>query len=287
MGFAPPEGDSRIHDLLEGARRRGMLVCEWPGRLGVHALSAATGDPLIHQEITELMYHTLWETVHVFFEQKARGDDIGAAAFLYPFLGQSEETTADTLADVASSIQQKAHDDERLRVQFAAEQSLTLAQAALAIHQRVASGGVLLTFGNGGSATDANDLAIDCVDPPAPMRPVPAISLSMESANVSAIANDVGVELVFLRQLIANGRPQDVAVGISTSGKSKNICAALREARKRGMLTLALLGYDGGDIVREQLADYALVVKSEYIPRIQEVQASIYHTLRLAIASIN
>ncbi len=117
------------------------------------------------------------------------------------------------------------------------------------MHERIAGGGTLLAFGNGGSATDANDLVLDCVDPPPGLRPIPAISLSLEPANISAISNDVGVELVFLRQMIANGRPGDIAVAISTSGKSKNICAALGEARKRGLLTIALLGSDGGDIL--------------------------------------
>ena len=83
-----------------------------------------------------------------------------------------------------------------------------------------------------------------------------------------------------MRQLIAHARPEDVAIGISTSGGSRNIIAALEEARKRGLLTVALLGTDGGDILRRGLADFSLVVRSDYIPRIQEVQASTYHVLR-------
>lgn len=286
MGFGPPEGDAELHALLDRIGRRGTLVCEWPGRLGDYPLAAATSDPFIHQELTEVMYHTLWETVHVFFEQTGRGDDVGASAFLYPFLGAGDQTPSNTLDDVAASIRQKAADDELLRTAFLNEQSQRLVDAAMAVGERVADGGALLALGNGGSATDANDLVLDCVDPPGGMRPIPAISLCMEPANVSAIANDVGVELVFLRQLIANGRPGDVVVAISTSGKSKNIVAALGEARKRGLLTLALLGYDGGDVARENLADHVLVVRSDYIPRIQEVQASIYHVLRLALATL-
>ena len=148
------------------------------------------------------------------------------------------------------------------------------------------AGGTIITFGNGGSATDANDLAIDLVAPPDELQPIPAISLSLEPANISAIANDVGVELVFVRQLIAQGRPGDVAIAISTSGKSTNIGAGLREARKRGMLTVALLGYDGGEIKAERLADHTLIVPWDYIPRIQEVQASIYHVLRRALGEL-
>ncbi len=86
--------------------------------------------------------------------------------------------------------------------------------------------------------------------------------------------------MIFLRQLIAQARPNDIAVGISTSGGSRNIVMALEEARKRNLLTVALLGYDGGEILRRGLADYPLIVRSDYIPRIQEVQASIYHILR-------
>ena len=138
-------------------------------------------------------------------------------------------------------------------------------------------------FGNGGSATDANDWALDCVMPPNGYKPVPAVSLSMEPANISAIANDVGTELIFLRQLIAQAQPKDVAVAISTSGGSRNIVLAMEEARKRGLLTVALLGYDGGEILRRGLAEFPLIVRSDYIPRIQEVQASIYHLLREAM----
>ncbi len=102
----------------------------------------------------------------------------------------------------------------------------------------------------------------------------------MEPANITALANDIGTDVIFSRQLIAQARPEDVAVGISTSGGSRNIIMALEEARKRNLLTVALLGYDGGEILRRGLADHALVVRSDYIPRIQEVQASVYHVMR-------
>jgi D-sedoheptulose 7-phosphate isomerase len=284
MGFAPPEGDAALTETINRMRDRGALVCSWPGSLGRHPLPAPSHDPFVHQELTELMYHTLWESVHVFLERQGRGGDVGEAGFLYPFLrGQETKSQGDLLADVAASIRQKAADDERLRTQFVAEQGHTFASAVEAVRQRIDAGGAILTMGNGGSATDANDLMFDCVAPPDGLRPLPAISLSLEPANLSAISNDVGVDLVFLRQLIAHGRAQDVVVGISTSGKSKNISVALREARKRGMLVLGLTGYDGGDLAREKLADYAFIVRSDHIPRIQEVQASIYHVLRLAL----
>ena len=118
-----------------------------------------------------------------------------------------------------------------------------------------------------------------CFRPPA-ISPIPAVSLSLEPANITAVANDVGTDVIFLRQLIAQARPEDVAIGISTSGGSRNIIMALEEARKRNMLTVALLGYDGGEIKRRGLADFPIVVQCDYIPRIQEVQASIYHIIR-------
>ena len=154
------------------------------------------------------------------------------------------------------------------------------------MYERLRQGGKLILFGNGGSATDANDWAIDCVAPPPGMRPIPALSLAMEAATVTAIANDVGTDVVFLRQLIAHAEPGDVAIAISTSGGSRNVIAALTEARKRGLLTVALLGYDGGEIRRQALADNYVVVGSDYIPRIQEVQASIYHTMRESLEEL-
>ena len=142
-------------------------------------------------------------------------------------------------------------------------------------------GGKLIIFGNGGSATDANDWAIDCVAPPTGYRPIPAVSLSLEPANITAIANDVGTELIFLRQFIAQARPDDVAIAISTSGGSRNIIMALEEARKREYAhrRAAWLRWRRNHC-GAGLADFPLVVHSDYIPRIQEVQASIYHVIR-------
>jgi D-sedoheptulose 7-phosphate isomerase len=228
----------------------------------------------------EVLYHTLWETVHVFLERRSLGTDVGEAGFLYPFLGEAAEPGIEVTGEVSASIRMKVADDVALREEVARGQADAIADAVRQIGKRLARGGKLILFGNGGSATDANDWAIDSVAPPEGYRPVPAISLSLEPANVTAIANDVGTDVIFLRQLIAQARPDDVAVAISTSGGSRNIIMALEEARKRGCLTLALLGYDGGEIGRRGLADIPLVVGSDYIPRIQEVHASIYHTIR-------
>ena len=275
------KGTQRLAAAVEIGRQRGALALMWPGRLGDHELPVVSSDPFIHQEITELMYHSFWETVHVFLEQTPGQEDVGAAGFLYPFLDAEQQLApASVLADVAGSIRQKGADDERLRTQFADEQAALLVKAAEAIRARIEQGGTLFAFGNGGSATDANDLVWDCLAPPDGLVPVPAISLASEPAVLSAIANDVGVDLLFSRQLAAHAKAGDVAVAISTSGKSKNLAVALEEARKRGMLTVGLAGYDGGDFVRRTLVDFAFVVGSEYVPRIQEAQASIYHILR-------
>ena len=280
MGFGPPQGDPEVLAVLERAHSRKAMTFALPGPHGSYALKASTEDPFIHQELVEIFYHTLWETVHVFFEHRELGQDVGQAEFLYPFLGQKKQETGDIIAEVAASIEMKVQDDALLRTRLAKEQSEAIGNAAVAIHDRLKQGGKLILFGNGGSATDANDWAIDCVLPPAGYRAVPAISLSLEPANITALANDVGAEVIFLRQLIAQARPEDIAVGISTSGGSRNIVMALEEARKRGLLTVGMLGYDGGEIERRKLVDFPVIVRSDYIPRIQEIQASAYHVIR-------
>jgi D-sedoheptulose 7-phosphate isomerase len=280
MGFAPPSGDEQIATALHAAEARGAMTFALSGNRGSYAFQAVTRDEFLHQEMIEILYHTLWETVHVFFEHRELGHDVGEAGFLYPFLGQEKQETSGAVEEVAASIRMKVAEDAKLRAQVAREESEQIATAALAIGERLARGGKLILFGNGGSATDANDWALDCILPPAYLQPVPAVSLAFEPANITALANDVGTEVIFLRQLIAQAQPADVAIGISTSGGSRNIIMALEEARKRGLLTVALLGYDGGEVLRRGLADHALIVRSDYIPRIQEVQASIYHTIR-------
>jgi D-sedoheptulose 7-phosphate isomerase len=279
MGFGPPEGDPEIAAALAAANAKSAMTFALPGQVGSYSLDPPTRDPFRHQELVEILYHTLWETVHVFFEHRELGHDLGAAAFLYPFLGEAKQPTCDIVDQVAASIRAKAQDDAQLRARVAREEAEQISNTARAIYERLLRGGKLIVFGNGGSATDANDWALDCVQPPAGYKPIPAISLSLEPASITAIANDVGIDLIFLRQMIAHAQPEDVAVGISTSGGSRNIVLALEEARKQGLLTVALLGYDGGEILRRGLVDFGLVVRSDYIPRIQEVQASTYHVL--------
>ena len=106
-----------------------------------------------------------------------------------------------------------------------------------------------------------------------------ALDLTDDPAVLTAIANDIGVEAIFSRQVIAHGRAGDTLLTLSTSGSSANVIAALGEARRRGLVTIAMVGYDGGRIASESLADHVVIVRSEHIPRIQEAQASAYHTL--------
>jgi D-sedoheptulose 7-phosphate isomerase len=234
-------------------------------------LDPPVGDRYIRQELVETAYHVLWELVHVFLEHSERNvHDTGAASFLYPFLGERATDEDAVLEDVRRSILMKAEEIGALRAQTLGENRATLLAAAEALRgaERV------LALGNGGSATDATDLVADLV---AAGRP--AIDLAADPAILTAIANDVGVEAVFARQVIAYGRKGDALIALSTSGGSGNVIAALREARSRGLVTIALVGYDGGQIAAEQLADHVIVTRSQHIPRIQEAQASAYHVL--------
>jgi len=277
---AAPGGATVVERALRVAQERGALTFALAGAVGDYPFALPDEDPFVCQEVFEILYHMLWETVHVYFEHREQGHDVGASSFLYPFLGSQEQGLA-AVADAArGSMLQKMQEVNRLRAAVAADEAGAIARVAAAVAARLRRGGQLIVFGNGGSATDANDLVADCVDPPLGLAPIPATSLAAEPANITAIANDIGSEAIFTRQLIAQARPADVAVGISTSGGSANILAALAEARKRGLLTVGVVGYDGGRIVSERLTDEAIVVRSDYIPRIQEAQASAYHVLR-------
>ena len=286
MGFAFPEKDEAVEHALRTARERGALTFALAGEVGDYPFGLPDEDPFVCQEVFEVLYHMLWETVHVFFEHREQGHDVGASSFLYPFLGSQEQRLEGVVEEVQGSMLQKMEEVNGMRAAVAATEVGAISKIAAAVAERLASGGKIIAFGNGGSATDANDLVADCVAPPPGFGTVPAVSLATEPANITAIANDVGVEAIFLRQLIAHARTEDVAVGISTSGGSPNILAALAEARKRGLLTVGIVGYDGGRIVGERLADHAVVVRSDYIPRIQEVQASVYHVLRGLIETV-
>jgi len=234
-------------------------------------LAPPVDDPFIRQELVETAYHVLWELVHVFIEHTERNvHDTGAASFLYPFLGERETDVESVRKDVRRSILMKAEEIGELRRQTLTENRDTLIAAADAMRRARC----VLALGNGGSATDATDLVADLE-----RAGRAAIDLTADPAIITAVANDVGVEAIFARQVIAYGRPGDALVALSTSGGSGNVITALREARSRGLATIALVGYDGGQIAAEQLADHVVVTRSQHIPRIQEAQASAYHVL--------
>ena len=136
----------------------------------------------------------------------------------------------------------------------------------------------MFTFGNGGSSTDATTLAALFARPPAGPA-LPAWSLTADQAILTALANDVGFDLVFARQLIARGSAGDIAVAMSTSGSSADLVQGLREAKRRGMYTIGFAGYDGGDFARSSDVDVCLVVASQSVHRIQESQALVGYQL--------
>ena len=195
------------------------------------------------------------------------------AAFLYPFLESGESDLEAVLADVRASTLQKGRDVLELRRGIDIE---AIERCAADLRTRLERGGRLIAFGNGGSSTDAQDAAADFL-----ARGWPGVSLTNDSATITALANDVGFDKSFARQLIPLAREADVALAISPSGSSPNVVAGLEEAHRRGMLTVGITGYDGGRLAELDWLDHLFVVGSDYVPRLQEAHATIYH-LRLA-----
>jgi D-sedoheptulose 7-phosphate isomerase len=240
-------------------------------------------DAFVAQELAETAYHVLWELVHVFLDHRDRttGRDSGASSFLYPFLGAQDKDLDAVYADVRASALAKAHDVSELRTQTLGEGRDELVAAAAALGKRLDAGGTLLALGNGGSATDAMDAVADLRG--ARRR---ALDLTADPAILTAIANDIGTEAIFARQVIAYGGTGDALLALSTSGNSLNVIAALAEARRRRLLTIAFVGYDGGRVAAEALADHVVVTRSEHIPRIQEAQASAWHVLLVLLQEL-
>jgi len=175
---------------------------------------------------------------------------------------------------VRASIREAAcvHED------LARDWAEAIADAATRIAAALAAGGRLLVFGNGGSAAEALHIADELVGRYRRTRPaLPALALCANAADLTAIANDSGFDEVFARQVEAHGRRGDVALGISTSGRSRNVVLAMQRARERGLATIALTGGDGGELLA--CADAAIVVPSTVTARIQEAHATIGHIL--------
>jgi D-sedoheptulose 7-phosphate isomerase len=199
---------------------------------------------------------------------------------LYPFLYAETSDLPAVLEEVRASTVAKTAEITELRRVIAERDGARIARCAAEMAARFAAGGRLFAFGNGGSATDAAQLATLFLNPGdggAPPRP--AFGLANDTSVVTALGNDIGVDVVFARQLGAFGRAGDIAVGLSTSGNSDNLLRAFDEASRRGMLTIGLAGYEGGKMAELSSIDYLFVAPSASIHRIQEAQTTVYQVL--------
>jgi D-sedoheptulose 7-phosphate isomerase len=198
---------------------------------------------------------------------------------LYPFLYAAPTDLDAVLEEVRRSTVDKAGEIVALRREVLERDGERLAACAEAMAAAFAAGHKLLTFGNGGSSTDAQDVATTFLHPAGARRPLPALSLTSDVAVVTALSNDIGFEVVFARQIAAFGRAGDVAMGLSTSGNSDNLVRAFEEASRRGLLTIGLAGYEGGKMAELDTIDHLFVVPSTSVHRIQEAQTTVYHVL--------
>jgi D-sedoheptulose 7-phosphate isomerase len=198
--------------------------------------------------------------------------------FLYPFIEGGEADATLLVADLATSAEAKIAGSRALRAATVKRCSEEVERAGRAMARRLRRGGRLLCFGNGGSATDAEAMVTLFQDPP-DGKPRAALSLAGDTAVLTALGNDIGFDVVFSRQIIAYGHPEDIAVGFSTSGDSINVLRALEEGRRKDLLTVGLCGYDGGAMARSDAVQHCLVVRSDSVHRIQEAQAALVREL--------
>jgi len=206
---------------------------------------------------------------------------------LYPFLYSDTSDLSAVLDQVRASTVAKVAEIVDLRQVIAERDGARLADCARQAAARFRAGGRLFAFGNGGSATDAQQLATLFLNPGGDTRPLPAFGLANDTSVVTALCNDIGVEVVFARQLAAFGGRNDIAVGLSTSGNSANLVRAFDEASRRGMLTIGLAGYEGGKMAELDSIDYLFVAPSASVHRIQEAQTTIYQVLwELTVAAM-
>ena len=211
----------------------------------------------------------------------------GAMESLYPFLYSDTSDLSAVLAQVRASTVAKAGEILELRRVISERDGARLERCAQEVADRFGAGGRLFAFGNGGSATDAQQLATLFLNPGGGTRPLPAFALANDTSVVTALCNDIGVEVVFARQLAAFGGRNDIAVGLSTSGNSGNLLRAFDEASRRGMLTIGLAGYDGGKMAELDSIDHLFVAPSASVHRIQEAQTTIYQVLwELTLAAL-
>ena len=178
----------------------------------------------------------------------------------------------------AEDIRQLVAESTGVKERFFTENAPLLLEVGERVAQSLAAGGRLLSFGNGGSAADAQHLAAELVGHFRRERPgLSAFALSTDPSVVTAVANDLGFDAVFRRQVEAHGRPGDVAIGITTSGRSPNVIEGLRAARARGLVTVGLTGSGGGGLVG--LVHHLIDVPHNDTARIQEVHVMVVHVL--------
>lgn len=308
LGISSDGHDAGVLRGLEAARGAGLLTVALLGGDGGaiaaspavdHALVVPAADPHVVKEVHVTAYHVLWELVHVFFEQPGLLDDgasgggpanggpdrggtpTGGVEGLYPFLYDGGTDLDAVLDDVARSTAQKARDIVALRRSVGQDEAGRLAACAADLVDAFAAGGKLLAFGNGGSSSDAQEVAQSFLEPAHDdTAPLPALCLTNDVAVVTALSNDVDFDVVFARQVRAFGRPGDVVVGLSTSGNSPNVVAAFEAAKDIGMVTVGLAGNEGGQMAASDAIDHLFVVPSASVHRIQEVQTTLYHVLR-------
>jgi D-sedoheptulose 7-phosphate isomerase len=207
---------------------------------------------------------------------------------LYPFLYSETADLPAVLAQVTASTVAKVQEIGDLRRLVRDRDGDRVAECARQLAARFRAGGRLFAFGNGGSATDAQQLVTLFLDPGRGARSLPAFCLASDTSVLTALANDIGVEVVFARQIGAFGGRNDIAVGLSTSGNSANLLRAFDEASRRGMLTVGLAGYDGGTMAELDSIDHLFTVPSASVHRIQEAQTTIYQVLwELTLAALD
>lgn len=198
---------------------------------------------------------------------------------LYPFLHNKKQDAASVNSALLNSIKQKMAQHHHVIDSFFAAHDQAIIDAAKAIALMYQNKGQLYTMGNGGSSSDASHIAVEFLHPVTTGRPaLPAYDLSMDKTMITAVANDVGFDHVFLRQVIALLEPKDILIGVSTSGNSANLVKAFLQAKKIGAITIGLVGGNGGQMSQIDL-DHCLVVESDSIHRTQECHVATYHVM--------
>lgn len=201
----------------------------------------------------------------------------------YPFLHDEQVDSGQLMNSLEFSLLEKARESAHVKTKFFADNKDTILAASLQMAKVFYRGRKLLVCGNGGSATDAQHVAVEFMHPiTVGRKALPAICLTNDVAMVTAVANDVGFDDVFTRQIIALGNEGDVLLGISTSGNSRNLMQAFATARRLNMTTIGFAGSDGGEMAEMAsagLLHYCLTVPTASIHRIQETHVALYHIM--------